>query len=499
MAEFIRLTNPIWWVQVHLLGGWRRILSFCGVYLAIMVGCTMAYRRMEPPGTSLASLCSGLIHALSILQMVILVLGGCTAISKAISRDMRTKMIESHRLSAMDALGTMWGYVLGPTIMVLLLWVVGVLYGTVLCGIGRIGPKDWLAGSGILLLSCLSIWSLVVFAGIAAQKPSNVGAAVIGLALLGRFWVIFLPGAGLFLGAYPIINSYWLMNSRAAASGAGLPIMLVTCVVMLFIWIMAAARKYRHPQRCAFGPIAALGLLTVWLVLSLLGIGQFASLGVSLRGLTGMGQTHFIAGLIVSLFVGILPLHSLASAEILAVRARARAPWSERASPMVYAILIVVLICGLLGVGDVPDWDGRTAVYPTNLQDAGFARWLPCAVALLCGLLAIGGLLRLACSTGQKPLFLCSLFVVIVWGFPIVGDVGWANWKLQVNHPYNAPLPLSWIFGSSPPGTLAAAWTDLRITLWPGLFVQAIIAAILQFLGYRAMGRERRRRLAGDS
>ncbi|MCH7701081.1 MAG: hypothetical protein IID37_05290 [Planctomycetes bacterium] len=499
MAGFIRLTNPIWWIQVHMLGGWKRILSYCGVYLAIMVACTLAYRRMEPPGTSLTSLCSGLLHALSILQMVILVLGGCTVISKAISRDMQTKMIESHRLSAMDALGTMWGYLLGPTIMVLLLWAVGVLYGTVLCGLGGLGLQGWLGGGGILLLSCLSIWSLVVFVGVAAQKPSNVGAAVIGLALLGRFWVIFFPGAGLFLGAYPIINSYWLMNSRPAAYGAGMPIMVVTCVVMLFIWIMAAARKYRHPQRCAFGPIAALGVLVVWLVLSLLGIGQFASLGVSLGALTGMGQTHFIAALIVSLFVGILPLHSLASAEIRAVRARARAPWSERASPMVFAILIVVLICGLLGVGDVPDWDGRTAVYPTNLQDAGFARWLPCAVALLCGLLAIGGLLRFAYSTGQKPLFLCSLFVVIAWGFPIVGDVGWANWKLQMSDPYNATLPFSWIFGSSPPGTLVAVWTDMPITFWPGLVVQAIIAALLQLLGYRAMGGERRRRLAGDS
>ena len=212
-----------------------------------------------------------------------------------------------------------------------------------------------------------------------------------------------------------------------------------------------------------------------------------------------MGRVHFIAALLVALYMGILPLHSLASAEIRRIRARASAAWSERASPIVYPILVAVLICGILGMQDVPDWDDNTTVYLTNLGDAGIAQWLPCALALLCGLLAIGGLLRRAYATGQKSLFLCSLFVFLLWVVPIVGDAIWANWKLQMSDPYNATLPFSWIFGSSPPGTLVAVWTDMPITFWPGLVVQAIIAALLQLLGYRAMGGERRRRLAGDS
>lgn len=498
MAEFVRLTNPIWWIQVHLLGGWKRILWYCGAYLAIMVACTMAYRRMEPPPATWASICSGVLVALSILQMVILVLGGCTAISKAISRDMRTTMIESHRLSAMDALGTMWGYLLGPTLMVLAVWVVGVLYGMVLCGMGGFGPKDWLAGSGLLLLLSLSIWSLAVFIGIAAQKPTNSGAAVIALGMLGPAWVNFVPGAALFLGAYLVISSFLLMNSRPATFGAGMPIMLVTVVAMLFIWIMSAARKYRHPQRCAFSPIAGLGLLMVWLVLSLFGLQQFASLSVSFGGARGMGQVHFIAALLGALLFGLVPLHSLASAEILRVRARATARWRERASPIVYPIVVVVLICGILGIKDVPNWDNRTTVYLTNILSAGFARWLPSALALLYGLLAIGGMLRFAHATGQKPLSVCSLFIILMWVVPIVGDLIWANWKYQSDL-RSTLLPFSWIFGSSPPGTLVAVWTDMRINFGPGLFVQAIIAALLQWLGYRAMGRERRRRLAGDS
>ena len=498
MAGFIRLTNPIWWIQVHLLGGWRRILGFGCAYPAIMLACTLAYRRMERQA-SMASLCSDLLYALSILQAAIILVGGCTAISRAIARDMQTQMIESHRLSAMDALGTMWGYLLGPTLTVLLVWGMGVLYGVVLCARGGLAAGDWLAGSGLLLLSCLCVWSLVVFAGIAAQKRTNVGAAIIGAVLLGQYWVVFIPGAGLFLGIYPVLTSYWLTQGRSRAFGAGISIMVFTCVAMLFIWIMAAARKYRHPQQCSFSSIAALGLLVVWLVVTVLGIHHFDSLGVASPTTQGWGQVHFITALLATLLIGIIPLHSLALTEIRRIRSGVSGTWKDRAWPIVFPMAVVLLICGILGIRDIPNFviDGR--VCPTNLRDAGIARWWPTALALLFGLLAIGGLLRRAYATRKTALFLCSLFIVFVWAGPIVGDAIWANWKRETSNLYNAGIPLSWIFGSSPPGTVVVAWVNLAITPWPGLAVQAIIAAILQVLGYRAMGRERRHRLASDS
>ncbi len=137
MDEGIRFPNAIWWVQGRLVGG-RKVLLLGMVYVCALAALLFLVRWLEPDLTP-KELVIGAIKFLSVVQCLILVIGGCNAVFRAINRDHTTQMLQSHRLSPMSSMGVALGYAFGANLQVLLLWLAGLVFGGVLLARGNHG------------------------------------------------------------------------------------------------------------------------------------------------------------------------------------------------------------------------------------------------------------------------------------------------------------------------------------------------------------------------
>ncbi|MCP4251476.1 MAG: hypothetical protein GY778_30945 [bacterium] len=501
MEAPLRLPNPIWWAQLRLIGG-RRIGWIVGAWALALVVCPETIRRFAPSITT-----ADILKVLAFAQALLMVLGGCSAIHKALSRDFTTKMLESHRLSPMSAATVTLGYAFGPTAQILLLFAVTALYGTVLLFISGLSPASWLVGNALLLSAAVMVWSGAICAGVGGSKPVNLTGVIVVGGLLGGMVMMALPGLGLISGAYSLAGAYAGMTGKfelvqipgAVTGGSGLTapvvaLLLVTNVLMAVLWLSAAARRYRRPDRPAFDAAWGTLLLAIWLFPGALGIvlaDRIAAVPFDARP-----RLQFLVTVLVALLLAILPLSGAAIDRARTIKGAHVTRWPERISSRWVAVTAVVLICGVMGLSGISWVDSEGAIFKASLRAGNAWAWGCTAAALLAGLLVVDGFFRVMYLANHRIFNSATVFVLLTWLAAPAVDYALGVFRGRASGELFEVVDFSFLIGCSPLGTIVVIWTDLATPVLPGLAVQWVLAAVLTGLAVKAERIKIRRRRA---
>ncbi len=477
MDRIERLGNPIWWLQLQLLGGGRRVAAICGGYAAVLVLATVGFRRYFID-THTADFIATAMKILTVIQVAIAGLGGTSAIHKAVMRDHQSRMIESHRLSSMSAASAVIGYMFGPNLQVLLLYAIGALFGIFLAARGQCPATDWLLGCAYVFIAFMPLWGLAVLMGVGASKPIPPLLVLVLVGATSPIVVMFAPGLFVLTGVLTLPSGFFLMTG----GGGTLPkeqlaIAATLNALLVVIWLRAAARRYRRPDRPAFDPIQALGLLAIWLIVSAVAMSVYRRVGVG----TGfdLGLPQFIALLSITVFWG---LHPIASAQTFAIR-RARGAavpvWGERVSSRAIVAAVVALTCVVAGtIGWLP-WCDSPFLVSATFDPRGWSGWSLTAVVLAAALLTLDSLLRLGSAWRVKGATVVTLGVVALWALPSGMDLFRASYEATQT---GQPPQFSWVMGCSPFGQFGLLWSGDAASPRIGFAVQVVEAALLTIL-----------------
>ncbi|MCH7813410.1 MAG: hypothetical protein IID40_05250 [Planctomycetes bacterium] len=502
MEAPLRLPNPIWWAQLRLIGG-RRIGGIVGAWTVALVVCPQVIRRFFPTTTP-----AHVLKVLAFAQCLLMVLGGCSAIHKALTRDFSTKMLESHRLSPMSAATVTLGYAFGPTAQILLLFAVTALYGTVLLFISGLSPASWLLGNAVLLSAAVMVWSGAICAGIGGNKPVSLTGIIVVGGFLGGMVMMAMPGLGLISGAFSIVAAYLGMTgkfdlvriSSAVTEGSGLTapvvaVLLVSNVFMALLWLSAAARRYRRPDRPAFGAAWGTLLLIIWLIPGGLGIvlaDRFPGLPFD-----GRARLQFIVTVLLSLLLAVLPLSGAAIDRARIIKGARSTRWAERISSRWVAVAAVLLICGVMGLSGISWAGGDGTVFKTSFQAGTAWAWGCTAAALLAGLLAVDGFFRVMYLARHRIFNPAIVFILVAWLAAPTVDYALGVFRGRASGELFEVVDFSFLLGCSPLGTIVVIWNELTAPVLPGLAVQWVLAAVMTGLAVKAERMETRRRAQG--
>lgn len=406
---------------------------------------------------------------------------GTGAIAKAFQREHATKMLESNRISPMSSFTVVLGYVFGPTMPVLLLYVVGVVIGLVLASLAARDPSAWLVGNFYLLIVSVSIWCLAVLVGVGPGKPGNLTSLVVVGGLLSIALMAFVPGVALLVGAYGITHSQRHMLG-GLGSTAGLGLALAAAVLMLVFWAVCAARYYRKPQLPPLTVPAALLFVGLFLFMSLVGVLAHGELVVG-RLAVELGNDSertpmvlLTVGLVTTLSIGHLPAAA-------AVRMRRRRTLGERArsgvdtcSPPLATVLslaVVFVASAVVIAASRP---------PEVVADLSFGVCGVIALALALAFWTVTGALRCSYFASGKNT-VAAIVIVLLWlGPPLVDYVRVALSSASTS----SAASYSLLLGCSPVFTIICACNGINCALCPGLVFQAVVAGLAHLLGNRA-------------
>jgi hypothetical protein len=485
--DVIKSAIPVWIVQFHLSGGARRLSTVLAATIAILVFGTLVTRRLaiDQPFSTVAG---WITVFLAWAQSGILVFFGSNMIFRAVSRDADSKMIESHRITPMADFGVTFGYLLGPTIQALAVFVTVGIGGAIVSLLGQAPLGAWAVGHVVLLAACLNVWALVIFIGMKPPKPINPGGLIVAAATLSMP-ISFVPGIAFLLNLYGVFYGAFLLAGRATPNTVLVFIVLGISIAMTFFWLAVAAVKYRRPDLPALGSYRGLILLTITCIVGTIGLTLFDEVRrrfVPMGGTESVIEVQWIASLFSAILLASVPIASAVQTRMLAARGSALRGSGDRMSE-----LLVVLLCALViltttaGLG----WKCWRTVIPAAVTSHGIREiWFWTAIATVIALLTLCPLFVLVQRFAKSANALIGLFVVLAWALPPVSDLARAEHFRE----YSEPVEFSLLFGSSPAGTIIAAWTAMPIPLFPGIIVQAVLMFALWILSIR----ERRRFVA---
>ena len=481
---YIPLGNPIWSSQFRLQGG-SRLFFKAGAYGFCIVGLIVLYHYLDTPRRPFSATALGALRLLAWAQVVVVVLGGAAAITRALTRDHTTRMIESYRMSPMSSSTVVVGYLLGSPLQILLLYGVGLVIGLFLSVIGKIGTNDWLVGNIYLLVVSASIWSIVLCAGVGSGKPGNVAALIVVGALLSPAIMAVVPGLGLFIGAYAVGQCQRSMLGRIGHAN-GLGVALAVAVLMLVFWCAAAARRYRKPYLPPLSVVASLVLVACWLLVFLVGMVAHDELvpGGGLAAELMSEGPGIVLALVITLLGPLLVVHLPAAAaarmrrrHIMGAESHLRSDrWSPALATGLSVLLVLAMIVVLFGI------DGSDGSEGWRSHGLGVRAWGAVAVALVLAGWTVTGFLRLSQFTIGRTV-IASILIVLVWIVPPVVD------HMRVSLFHGAQFRIegySFLLGCSPILSIITACTCPTYTLWPGLVCQAVVALFAHLMGNRA-------------
>jgi hypothetical protein len=365
-----------------------------------------------------------LVNGLLTIQAFLILIGGSNAIHRAQARDYETKMLESHRLTPMSNIGVALGYLIGPNLQILMLYAVSLSIGMGICGIGNLPLGDWVVGNLLLLVAAIMVWSAVVFSGMRPAKP--VSPAWVLIAMTGLFLPLsFLPGAGMFLGIYPVILSIWIGVSRIPATDPAYILIAATTVLLTIFWLSAAAAKYRRPDLPAFNAIRGMTLLILWLFISVGGLVAYVALSKStfpwLRDLEVI-PIQWVGTLLATLPIATLVTIGAAECHNAVSRGRQPRGWSDRVSDVTVAVIAPLLICGISASLGLSIWF-EFAPHAATQGDAprwAFQSWSLTIAAFFLTLITARGIYRIVTLRFpfKSPLTITWSALVAFWILP---------------------------------------------------------------------------------
>ena len=470
MAERFQLPLAMWRVQYDLLGGHRRLLTLVAITATVLGGGILGAYRLFPGG-GFAGPGRLMLPFLAVINAIVTVLVGCNAVHRAMLRDFESKMLESHRLTPMSNLAVPFGYLFGSTIQVIALSLM----------LTVAGPIDtWIYGSLFLLNGAVTLWAAVVFFGLRPDKPFNPVVVVILIGVL-MAPIGMVPLAGFLFNLYPVLLGLMLLTGAPAVPGSALVIVGAVSLAFTIFWISAAAVKYRRPDLPALNGGRGLALLLLALIVGTGGISVFHGATAPSMPRLSFGpeleRNQWIATMIGALLLSAVAINGAVKCRVLGTTGTALRDWPDRMSPHLVALLSAVMICGVMAGLGQPIWSDMVAAPfgPEPQRVSLSAAWLCSFSACLLAALSFRALFELGYRRLKSPKVIVGVFLLFVWALPVLVDSIRAAYVAD----WPSPARYSWLWGCSPAGTIAAAWSNFGIRLWPGLLVQLSLTGIL--------------------
>lgn len=508
MAERLQLPTPMWRVQYDLLGGHRRMVVVVCVAAAVLALGILGARRFLPT-IPFSRLGPYVVNVLAFVLVLLVILGGCNAVHRAMLRDHDTKMIESHRLTPMSNVAVAVGYLFGSTLQVVALTIVLLVTGSVVSYLSSLPADLWIYGCLFILNGAVTLWAAVVFFGMRPEKPVSPAPILVGIASL-TVPLGMVPGAALCCSIYAVVLGIMIVSGWIAVSATALLITGIVNAALTLFWISAAAVKYRRPDLPALNGSRGLAFLALVLIISTVGVVGFQAV-TSVAAVTAgpnpqptlsrfasaeLPLIQWIATMLGGILLSFVAIAGAVNCRVRGARGTGLRGWGDRLAPRHVVVLSTVVICtvmaGLgtpvwrfLGPAAAPRFQGRNGINQEMLRHLMLQAWYVSGATCLLACATIRAVLEIGYVTLKSPRFLVAMFFLVAWALPPSLDSIRAEW---VRDGW-APVEYSWIMGCSPVGTIIITWSQLDAPRAPGLLVQFGIAVLLTIAAVRTSRR----------
>jgi hypothetical protein len=470
----IGVSNPIAFAHMQLRGGWKNTAIVTGVY-ALAIGAIMiATIRFDPRATTrtLSAWATGLL----VLQAVFLTFLSCGTINSAIRVDTTSHMMESHRLMPISPASAVLGYLFGAPFQYVVMAAVTFLLGWFATLGAQLPSMRWLVANAVLGMFALLLWSGVVFFALAVKHGARWYFGFLIGVLCSQALVLFLL-PGLTLLASPMMHGT-IFEARSSNSELNPRYVMAMAaqLVLIVIFCLAAARRFRRPDRPAVGTLLSLVLLGAWIAISAVGTMHWEEI----RPFDGMGEdttVQFVATMAASTLLALLVTTSANWAEAQWRRHRQLDDPAPRRRPMPAVLAALLAASLILGLTWLPSLSREMP-----LPEARLRTWLTIALFLM----ATGYLQQIMYRVRGRSFLITGVFVVLLWVGPFLADtVRYAMAQEQRN-----PPALTALCAASPLGLMISIWSPEHrhpVNTNPGLILLACLAAAAAFLYYRPL------------
>ena len=465
MAVF---NNPIVWVQIRLMGGWKNLAMSGPAYIVILATVMAAFVRGFHAPASVTY--SGFIVLFFVLQCLSLLIFGTARVATAVRSDVRSGVIESHRLMTMSPATAVFGYLFGAPFQALLLFVLNYCLGAAAVAGAGLPLEAWTISNLVLLTFSIFAWTIVLF--FSFRSAFALWGAIICFILIPWAYLPikgFLPG--LVLLASPMIGDTIFDLRTTTGSNWPFGVSLIAQGLIGGIYYVAAMRRYRSPVAVGIGPVLGLLLLAIWVVVLVGGVAMWDDLIYWRRaGLREYDfQVEFITSFTLALLLAILPI---ASAVRMSQQRRQRF-LALAISPMGAVLLTTLVVLVLL----------ETA--PSPIRGAQRAAHLRTAVATFAFCISIRYMLGIVYRTKLRPRLTVLGWLLLTWCAPVLAEV-----VITAMNPDAKEPRLSQVAMCSPVVEVYQTWSRDRLIhtdRFGGLLFQCAMAAAVALFYHTAL------------
>jgi len=463
------LDNAIFWAHFQTTGGWRRIAWTAGIVAACLG--LLTYIIVHLPFNSFAIISPGWVAVYMVAMPAILLLIGTGRISNTITRDFASGMIESNRVMPIPGVEAVVGYLLGPTALALPVYLAAFVVGTLVSQLGSTPIDQWLLDNVLILLSTLVTWAGITWTSFALRRSGMPVMIVLTFASIASIALVqILPGMEVFMA--PLAKMY---NLRMPVYGSPMVpevLSIFSQLLMIGIFIAAAARRYERPTTVSLISIRPALVLGLWVFLSCWGIEQRADRSTVFMNIQEL-YTAADATLVVTLLLAIFPAIGIG---------RRRAVWwrieqIRRQDPMaaVHAIpplrfaiwpALMAIVYGALAAFPV-----LPLINVIVSRHEWYLTLTSCTVSLVSLAIVADTATRYLPRSGSK----IALFWIIAWVVPLTTAL------LQtVSDDPDLPRKLEQVYAISPLGFVCVLWSqDYLIDVHPGLIGQCAVLVLV--------------------
>lgn len=480
--------NPFLWLHYRMVGGRRHVIWVLGGFFAV-VGAIALITFNAIVGTRPAEIAEGWLVILSLVMAVFLVLLGTDAVRRAIQQDFTSSMMDSHLLMPITGSSAMLGYLTGPPCTLLLLAGATFVTGVPFCIIAGRDVEYWVVMTAGLLAFSAMLWTLSATVALASRGAVSVLWIVIGLSIVGGWFVpLGVPGLLVLIaapiGAFSRVVSPRMFGSPASAETLAAGILPHVALALTFFY--AGTRKYRYPHNRAFADWLGMLLLLELALVGGVGIIATHSPNTFFSDIAGPGVGVQMVGTATALALVAMLAVSAAVHRVVADERRRHLSGTARRvgvfSPLLASVAASAIIVAVLNVALSIAWEYGGSTYHRYAGAHDLAMLSTsnnfCAIAALAlGLAGAGLILRPIYRRGKTGFWIAVWWIAIFWVGPILLDI-------IVAVTLTSPLgeDPTWLMGVSPIGTLILSWLPLKASAVPGLAVQAMIVALIMWI-----------------
>jgi hypothetical protein len=478
MAVFPGPDNAIVFAQYQLQGGWKRLLSITTGYgvlmgLAILLTSSWTYHFQ-------ARDLQGWVAALVVLQIVNFFIFGTFRVESAVRGDVTSRMLESHRLMPVPALGGILGYLFGAPLQMFLLSLINFVLGAVCCSISGLPLDTWVMVNSVLFCCAFFVYTMVVQFAFVARGGFLILliVSVISITSANNDVLNLLPSAEVLLA--PLLSRAAVFNAlfnRFGTNNADFTFAYISALigqaVIALVAMRVAMRRYVSSSVVGISPPLGLTLLATWVGLALLALTAPDS--VRMRGFPSndWSVTQTVSSFSTAMLLALLPIAGAArTARQSELTAGPEGKRRVTSLSVLWTLLAATaIVCALLM--------GLTKFRPDFAEEA-----LLSAAIVLNFLFSAACLFSWGYRVRRRPWIYVSLWIVLSWLGPVIADAIYRSMADRTDESVTALTALS------PPGAIALIWDASIVKLVPGLIGQfgfTLLPALLFLLaGSRA-------------